>query len=226
MAEVVLFGLGEAADVATYYFEHDSEHRVVAHTVDAAYVDREQHRGLPVVPFDELPERFPPEHYTVFLGLGYWRVNAVRAERFVSAKALGYRIASYVSSDASVPRGFRAPEGAFILPGCVVEPFVELGANVTLWSGTTVSHHSSVGDHAFIASQVSLSGGVRVGQRAFIGAGATVSDHVCVGERAVVGAGTVILENVLDDEVWVAPRARKLRRSSAGLLSSAPGPRC
>lgn len=223
MAEVVVFGLGESAEVATHYLEHDSEHTVVGYTIDGAYLDRDRHRGRPVVAFEEIESRFSPEACHVALALGYWRANAVRAERFAAARARGYRVLSFVSSRAIVPAGFQAPEGTFIHPGCTIEPFVELGVNVTVWSGTTVSHHSVIGDHAFLASQVAVAGGVRIGERAFIGAGAAIRDHVSIGKRAVLGAGAVILQDVGDDEVWVAPRAQRLSRSSASVLIPARG---
>jgi len=51
MAKIVLFGIGQIADVAQFYLTHDSPHEAVTFTVDAAYLKEDEHRGLPVVPF-------------------------------------------------------------------------------------------------------------------------------------------------------------------------------
>ena len=48
MSKLVLFGLGDIAQLAHYYFTHDSEHEVVAFTVDEAFCDRTEFEGLPV----------------------------------------------------------------------------------------------------------------------------------------------------------------------------------
>ena len=37
MARVVIFGAGDIARLAHYYFTHDSDHEVVAFTVDEEY---------------------------------------------------------------------------------------------------------------------------------------------------------------------------------------------
>ncbi len=61
MADIVLFGVGEVAAVARFYLERFSEHRIVAHTVDAAYVRQESLDGLPVVAWENLESQFPPD---------------------------------------------------------------------------------------------------------------------------------------------------------------------
>ncbi len=38
MAKVVLFGILDTAELAHYYLEHDSEHEVVAFTVNREYI--------------------------------------------------------------------------------------------------------------------------------------------------------------------------------------------
>ena len=40
MSKLVIFGLGNMADQAYFYFSNDSDHEVVAFTADAEFVDR------------------------------------------------------------------------------------------------------------------------------------------------------------------------------------------
>src|SRR5689334_4202995 len=58
---VILFGNGQIASVAYAYLTYDSEHEVVAFTVDRAYRDAPTLFGLPVVPFEEVQDLFPPD---------------------------------------------------------------------------------------------------------------------------------------------------------------------
>src|SRR5690349_1987393 len=49
MRDIVIFGTRNFAEIAHYYFTHDSEHRVVAFTVDGEFIDSDTFAGLPVV---------------------------------------------------------------------------------------------------------------------------------------------------------------------------------
>lgn len=203
MKKLVIFGSGDIAQLAHFYFTTDSSYRVVAFTVDAAYQDKDSFCELPVVPFEELAQHYPPEEYELFIALSYSKINALRKDKFLAAKALGYRLASYVSSHATVLNQGRIGENCFIFEDNTVQPFVSIGDNVTLWSGNHIGHHSVIRDHVFIASHVVVSGGVEVGEQCFIGVNATLRDHIKVGERCVLGAGTLLLADAEPDGLYI-----------------------
>ena len=105
MRQIVLFGTGEIAELADFYFSHDSEYDVVGFTVDEAYLKDSKFRGRPVVPFERLAETFPPQDYGLFVAVSYSRINDLRAAKVAAAREAGYRLVSYVSSRATVFRG-------------------------------------------------------------------------------------------------------------------------
>lgn len=205
MKPLVIFGAGELAEVAHFYFTRDARATLAAFTVDAAYLKEREFCGLPVVAFEELRAAFPPDTHDLFVALSYARINALRAEKCAAGKALGYRLRTYVSSRATVWDGFQPGENCFILEDNTIQPFVRIAANVTLWSGNHIGHHAALGANCFITSHVVISGGVHVGDNAFIGVNATVRDHVTIGARSVIGAGAVVLQDVPDDGVVAAP---------------------
>src|SRR5438132_920833 len=98
MAQIVIYGAGEMARLAHFYFTHDSEHQVVAFTVDKAYRQANTYLDLPLVDADQVAAHYPPGPYAMFVAMSYARMNAVRAAKYAQAKALGYRLVSYVSS--------------------------------------------------------------------------------------------------------------------------------
>jgi sugar O-acyltransferase (sialic acid O-acetyltransferase NeuD family) len=204
---VLIFGAGEIAEIAHFYFKHDSALTIAGFTVDAAYLKESRFCGLPVVSFDEVQRAFPPQAHDMFVALSYAKVNAVRAQKVAEAKAKGYRLASYLSSRASVWHGFSPGENCFILEDNTIQPFVQIGDNVTLWCGNHIGHHAHIGDNCFITSHVVISGGVVVGDGGFIGVNATIRDHVRIGRSAVIGAGALITEDVPDFGVMSQPRA-------------------
>ena len=54
MAEIVIFGAGDIARLAHFYFSTDTEHEVVAFTVDPAYRTADTFLDLPLVPFEQV----------------------------------------------------------------------------------------------------------------------------------------------------------------------------
>jgi sugar O-acyltransferase (sialic acid O-acetyltransferase NeuD family) len=202
---IVIFGAGEIAELADFYFTHDSAFEVAGFTVDESYLKEREFRGREVVAFERVTESFPPERYGLFVAVSYAKLNAVRAEKVAAGRARGYKLASYLSSRATVFPGFELNENCFILEDNTIQPFARVGNNVTLWSGNHIGHHSIIEDDVFIASHVVVSGGVRIGQGSFVGVNVTLRDHVTIGQKCVLGAGALVLEDQPDFSV-VAPR--------------------
>jgi sugar O-acyltransferase (sialic acid O-acetyltransferase NeuD family) len=205
MQQIVIFGAGEIAELADFYFAHDSGFEVAGFTVDEAYLKDREFCGRPVVPFEHVTESFPPERFGLFVAVSYSMINDVRAAKVAAARSKGYSLVSYVSSRASSFPGLQVKENCFILEDNTIQPFAQVGANVTLWSGNHIGHHAIIEDDVFLASHVVVSGGVRIGRGSFIGVNATLRDHVTIGKKCVIGAGALVLEDQPDFSV-VAPR--------------------
>ena len=215
--KLVLFGSGDIAELAHYYFSNDSEHEVVAFTLDEEYIESDTFCGLPVVPFAEVKSAFPPEDHALFIALSYSRLNEVRKEKFLAGKAKGYSLTSYISSRATVLNDGRVGDNCFILEDNTIQPFVTIGDNVTLWSGNHVGHHSTIQDHTFIASHVVISGGVVIGESCFLGVNATLRDHISVGEKCVIGAGALLLGDTEHEGLYVGTKTERSRVPSTRL---------
>jgi sugar O-acyltransferase (sialic acid O-acetyltransferase NeuD family) len=200
--KLVIFGNGDIAELAHFYFTKDSGYEVVGFTVDREFWHNEKFLSLPNVPFDELLGKFPPTDFKVFVATSYAKVNAVRAGKFVQLKKLGYSFANYISSKVTNYADIIG-ENCFILEDNTIQPFVKIGNNVTLWSGNHIGHHTVIEDHCFITSQVVISGGCRVGESSFIGVNATLRDHITIGKENVIGAGSLILSNTEDKNVFM-----------------------
>ena len=101
MAKLVLFGAGDIARLAHFYFSHDSEHEVVAFVVDADHRLGDSFLDLPLIATDELTQRYPPPDYEMFVALSYRDMNRLRAAKYAQMKEFGYRLVSYVSTRCS-----------------------------------------------------------------------------------------------------------------------------
>ena len=214
---LIVFGTGPIAELAHGYFSEDSPYSVAAFTVDADFIESPEFCGLPVVPFEEITDHFAPGDHAAFAAVSYSGLNAVRKEKYLALKAMGYEMASYVSSLASVLNGGDIGENCFILEDNTIQNFAKIGDNVTLWSGNHIGHHSRIGDHTFISSHVVVSGGVEIGEQCFVGVNATIRDQVRVGDRCLIGAGALILADAEPEGAYVVKGTERARVPSTRL---------
>ena len=214
---LVIFGYGDIAQLAYHYFSTDSNHEVVAFTVDANYIKESNFCGLPVVAFEDVAKKYPPNYYDFFVALSYSRLNAVRREKFLAAKEMGYKLVSFISTSATVLNEGRIGENCFIFEDNTIQPFVTIGNNVTLWSGNHIGHHSVIHDHTFIASHVVISGGVTIGEQCFVGVNATLRDYIKIGDRCVVGAGALLLADAAPEGVYIGTATERSKVPSTRL---------
>ena len=144
-------------------------------------------------------------------------LNTIRKEKYLASKAMGYRLASFISSRATVLNDRCIGENCFIFEDNTIQPFVTIGNNVTLWSGNHIGHHSTIKDHCFIASHVVISGGVEIGEQCFIGVNATLRDHIKIGEKCVIGAGALLLADAEPEGVYMGTATERARVPSTKL---------
>lgn len=194
--KLIIFGTGQIAELAYYYFSSDSEYSVQAFSVDKEYIESEDFFELPVIAFEEIQASFPPEDYEMFIALSYSEVNSIRKKKYFAAREKGYKLASYISSRATILNDMSIGDNCFILENNTIQPFVSIGNNVTLWSGNHIGHHSEICDHVFMASHVVVSGGVHIGSQSFLGVNATLINNISIGEGCVIGAGALVNSNV------------------------------
>jgi len=214
MKPLVIFGTGQIATIVHFYLTHDSPIDVVAFTADQTHIADDELLGLPVVPFDRITERYPPDSYSMFIAIGFSRMNKVREARYHQAKEAGYELATFVSSKATTWPGSVIGDNCFIMEDVIVHPFVEIGNDNIIWSGSHIGHGSVVKDHCFVSSRTAISGNVTVGPNCFFGTNSTVRDKIAIARECVIGAGAVILKDTQERGVYVANPARLLPTSS------------
>ena len=202
MSDVVLFGVGDFAQVACEYLRKDSPHEVVGFTVNERYIEETELLGLPVVPYEQLEERFPPSQCAMFVAVGFSGVNKTRRELYDECRGKGYELISFVSSHAMHLGEVELGDNCFVFEANVIQPFVRIGSNVIIWSGNHIGHHARIGDHCFIASHVVISGNVTIGEETFVGVNATFRDGVTVAPRCLIGAGALIMKDTEEGGVY------------------------
>ena len=210
MAKVIIFGLLDTAELAHYYLENDSEHEVVAFTVSKEYIDKNEFKGLPVVPFEDIETIYPPDQYHLFAPMTAKQMNQLREKIYLEGKSKGYKYISYISSKATVFDN-EIGENCFILEDNTIQPFTKIGNNVVLWSGNHIGHHGEIKDHVFFTSHVVMSGHCIIESYCFFGVNATIRDYTHLAKGTLLAMGASLTKQKTDEwGVYIGNPAKKL----------------
>lgn len=218
--QVIIFGTGVFGRIAYNRLSGGSSFDVAAFTADRRFCDTPSLFGLPVTPFEDIVELFPPDRFSMLVALGYQRTNRLKEEKFRAAKAAGYKLVSFVSPDSAPPPKFKLGENCFIGPNTVIDPSVVIGDNVSIGSGCVVPHDCRIEDHCFLADGVLLGGNAHIEANCFIGIGAIIRNRARIRRECVVGAGAVILQDTRERGVYVGRSAEELPVTSDQLPPS------
>lgn len=198
MAKVIIFGTLDSAELAHYYLQNDSSHEVVAFTVNAEYKKSDKFRGLPVVEFEDLERKYPPDEFKLFAPMTARRMNKLREQVYNCGKGKGYSFVSYVSSKATVCKN-EIGENCFILEDNTLQPFTTLGNNIVLWSGNHIGHHGQIKDHNFFTSHVVMSGHCVIEPNCFFGVNATIRDFTTMAQGTLLAMGACLIQQSTEE---------------------------
>lgn len=201
--KLIIFGTGDIAQLAKYYFDTDSIYEVCGFTVDSDYLTSDQFEGKPLIAFDNIQKTYPPAEYKMFIALSYASMNKFREKKFHVALSLGYDLVSYISSKCTFLSPYPPGKNCFILENNTIQPFVKIGDNVTLWSGNHIGHHSTIASHNFISSHVVISGHCHIESNCFVGVNATIHNNIIIEKENLVAAGAIISKNTIEKGVYL-----------------------
>ncbi|HUE17280.1 MAG TPA: acetyltransferase [Planctomycetaceae bacterium] len=210
MQKIVIFGAKAFAEIAHYYFTHDSPHTVAGFTVDSAYLTESTYNGLPVVPFEEVELHFSPDEYGMFVAIGFDRMNQLRATKVAQAEAKRYQIVSFVSSKADIATDLKILPNTMIMERAGIQPFVQIGKNTVIWSETRIGFHTRIGDNCWITCAL-FGESVTIGDYSFVGLNATIAPSVSIGRSNIIGAGALVVHDTKEGEIYRG-RASKASR--------------
>jgi sugar O-acyltransferase (sialic acid O-acetyltransferase NeuD family) len=205
--KLVIFGAGEIAIMAKYYFTYDSDYDVVAFVADDNYVDCDQLEGLPLIKISELIDKFPPADVDVHVALSFSNLNKTRERKYYEIKSMGYLLASYISSRSVLWPDLSHGDNCFILENQTIQPTVRIGSNVMIWSGNHIGHRGVISDHVYISSHVCIAGFCSIGERSFLGVNSTIKDFTEIGTDCFVGMAATVSKNLSNGSVVLGPKS-------------------
>lgn len=200
---IVIIGASPFSSMMRCYLEEEEKYRIIAYSVEKAYLSQAEFDGKPLVPLEKLGDLYPASQYRLLNSLGYIKCNSVRERLFHFCKQEGYSFITYVHPSAIVnsPLG----EGCIVLEKSIVGYRNKVGDGCLIYSGVNISHDCNVGDFTYWAPGAIACGNVIIGKSCFIGAGAVLRNRIHIANECVVGAGVYMNRSI--DEVGSVYRA-------------------
>lgn len=214
MEKVILFGNQSVAKEVFHCLKYYSDYEVAGFVVDKEYVDKDHLLGLPLFPFEGAQNVFPPDTYKMFIAIGYVQNNKLRADRYLQAKKLGYKLINFISPRSIIFPESVVGENCFIGHFTSISPNAKIGNDVVIGNGCDIAHDVIISDHCFISSNVTISGGVNIGSYCYFATGSKIRNKINIGKECVIGAGATLLENAEDKSVYLGEPATLLPISS------------
>jgi sugar O-acyltransferase (sialic acid O-acetyltransferase NeuD family) len=217
--KVIIFGTNDLAELSHFYLTNDTTFEVVGFTIHKKYIKnshfqpRESETKYPIIPFEEIEISHPPTDYLLFAPMTGTKMNENRKNVYFEGKNKGYRFISYVSSKATILNS-KIGENCFILENNTIQPFVEIGNNVIMWSGNHIGHHGKIDSHCFFTSHVVLSGHCHVKERCWFGVNSTIRDGLTIEEGTLVAMGSLITKNTESFGFYLGNPAKKQEKKS------------
>jgi sugar O-acyltransferase (sialic acid O-acetyltransferase NeuD family) len=205
--KLIIFGSGKFSEFIAYSFENDSEYELCAFCVEKSYLSSEINSefDIPIVIFENIEEKFPAEHYHLFIAVGN---DAVREKIHKQAKLKGYSLPNFISSLAIIPNNLKTlGENIFISEGSTLQAFVSIESNTYLL-GARVGHHCIIKKNSLLSGCL-VGAEVEIGENSFIGLNATIRSKIKIAKYNIIGMGANITKNTNKFEVYTSSAAQK-----------------
>jgi sugar O-acyltransferase (sialic acid O-acetyltransferase NeuD family) len=212
--KLIIFGNGEIARLAATYFSEDSKYKVYGFVIDDEfYKEGMVIDGYSVYSLKNIKNKFPISEFEFHVALGFRSLNTIRENKYNLIKSLGYTMASYVSSKSVFWSDLKHGDNCLILENQTIQPTVEIGNNVMIWSGNHLGHRCIIRDHVYISSHTCIAGYCDIGERSFVGINSTIKDQTKILSDCFIGMGAIVHKNLKVGDVVLAPRSEIIDRN-------------
>ena len=199
LSNLFIYGNGEMANMAHFYFKKDKFINPKAFIVDDFFIKNEYFNNLPIIPYSEYLNKKFYLNSKIHVALSYKNLNKNRENVFNKLLKVGCIFESFVHSSNSFDQKSQIGKNCFILENQTIQPFVKISDNVILWSCNHLGHNSFIDSHTYISSHVVISGFCKIGKRCFFGVNSSLADFVDVGNDCFISMGSSVSRKLPND---------------------------
>lgn len=205
--QFVIVGAGDFADLVADLIVSEMHRQLAGYAVDQKYLKQDVYHGLPVRPYEEICQYYPPENYTPVIGFVGSHMYDQRYEKYKELKALGYEMENVIHPTAQISSTSRIGDGNIFLPYTIAGTGSRIGNCNFFAPQAYVCHHVTVGDSNYFAPNASTTGYVEIGNNCFLGANSAVNNKVKVADYTFVGGGVFISKDTKPYEIYAPKRS-------------------
>lgn len=148
--------------------------------------------------------RVEPQHRFI-IGVGDPAIRQALAQQIAACGGLFGRVVhplAYVASTAEIA------EGCILAPYVFVGAGACLGAHVVLNARASVGHDAVLGEHCVLSPHCVIGGSTKLGKGVFMGSSSTIVPQRAIGSGAKISAGAVVLHDVPNGALAVGNPAK------------------
>ncbi len=107
--------------------------------------------------------------------------------------------------------------GTVIMANAVINPCATVGKHCIINTAAVVEHDNTIGDYVHLSPRVALGGTVSVGEETHVGIGATVKNNITICGHCVIGAGAAVVKNIYESSIYMGIPAKKHQKIGGGV---------
>lgn len=215
---VVVYGDSDFAEQVYYQLESDGRYEVLAFTVDEQFLRKAAFMGLPLIPFQQLHEKYSAKEVLVFPAIGYSKLNTIRERVVLEIEQAGYRLLTYISKLAYIGANTKIGDGSFICEFVSVKPKTQIGKCVVLFPHTSIGHNVRIEDFTYLSICVAVGGNAIIQRNCFIGMHATIRNSIQIGSFNVIGTAGNVVQSTEPNGIYVGNPAKRLKEVDLNTL--------
>lgn len=143
---------------------------------------------------------------------------ADRIRLYDKVRDVGLRLATVIDPAAIVSPDAIIQTGAIVFEYSIIKSGVLLGSNALVQPFVDLGHDITVGESAVLSPYCSPGGGSKFGKGAFLGMKSAIIEKATVGDGAVVGMGAVVFRDVEPGAVVIGNPARPTKKTENGKI--------
>ncbi len=214
---LIIFGTSEFSEYVFQTIKKEGIVKVIGFTVDKEHLSKNEFNHLPVFAFEDLPKLIDISSCGILITVGYTKMNQVRKEVYRKCKALGYKVATYISSRA-ICDSDSIGEGCLVMPMAYIPPITTLGICSVVNTATILGHTSHIGDFNWFAGNVVTGGNVRVDNNCFLGMNSLVKNGIHVASKTMIGAYSYLSEDTMENKFYSGTPAINVKKLNADVV--------
>ena len=164
--------------------------------------------GFQVLGSIEKLQDFSAKDISIVWGIAF---PSIKNKLFNQYQNLSLNFPNFIAKDAWISEGVQFGKGCIIYPGTtinyetVIEDFVVINMNCSLW------HNCNIQSFTSLAPGVNLGGNTKVGRCVEIGIGASTIQSTLIGDNATIGGQAMVVSNVSESDVVVGIPAKSIK---------------